>query len=49
MKYERPAVLATYRVAELKKEAAVCHRYGGGGFPGGGFPGGDSVHLRQPR
>ncbi len=28
MKYERPAVLATYRVAELKKEAAVCTGYG---------------------
>lgn len=28
MKYERPSVLATYKVAELMKDAAVCHRYG---------------------
>ena len=28
MKYERPAVLATYKVEELMKDAAVCTRYG---------------------
>lgn len=28
MTYERPIVLATYRVAELMKEAAVCFVYG---------------------
>lgn len=28
MKYERPIVLGTYKVAELMKEAAVCCRYG---------------------
>ena len=27
MKYERPAVLATYRVDELMEEAAVCQEY----------------------
>jgi len=27
MKYERPAVLATYRVDELMEEAAVCNEY----------------------
>jgi len=27
MKYERPAVLATYSVAELMEEAAVCQEY----------------------
>jgi hypothetical protein len=27
MTYERPIVLATYRVAELMKEAAVCTVY----------------------
>jgi hypothetical protein len=27
MKYERPAVLATYKVEELMKDAAVCTRY----------------------
>jgi hypothetical protein len=30
MKYERPIVLATYKVEELLKEAAVCCRYGDG-------------------
>ena len=29
MKYERPIVLATYKVAELMKDAAVCTQYGG--------------------
>ena len=29
MTYERPAVLATYKVEELMKEAAVCTVYGG--------------------
>jgi hypothetical protein len=28
MKYERPTVLATYKVVELMKDAAVCTRYG---------------------
>lgn len=28
MKYERPTVLATYRVVELMKDAAVCTQYG---------------------
>ncbi len=28
MKYERPIVLATYKVDELMKDAAVCTRYG---------------------
>ena len=28
MTYERPAVLATYKVEELMKEAAVCVVYG---------------------
>jgi hypothetical protein len=28
MKYVRPAVLATYKVEELMKDAAVCTRYG---------------------
>ena len=28
MKYERPTVLATYKVEELMKDAAVCTRYG---------------------
>jgi hypothetical protein len=28
MTYERPAVLATYKVEELMKEAAVCTVYG---------------------
>jgi hypothetical protein len=27
MKYERPVVLATYKVEELMKDAAVCTRY----------------------
>ena len=27
MTYERPAVLATYKVEELMKDAAVCTRY----------------------
>ena len=27
MKYERPAVLATYKVEELMKDAAVCTFY----------------------
>ena len=27
MTYERPTVLATYKVAELMKEAAVCSVY----------------------
>lgn len=27
MTYERPAVLATYKVEELMKEAAVCQHY----------------------
>jgi len=30
MTYERPAVLATYKVEELMKEAAVCTVYDGG-------------------
>jgi hypothetical protein len=29
--YERPEVLATYTVAELVEEAAVCVSYGPGG------------------
>ena len=28
MKYERPTVLATYKVEELMKDAAVCTVYG---------------------
>jgi len=28
MKYERPTVLATYKVEELMKDAAVCTSYG---------------------
>jgi hypothetical protein len=28
MKYERPIVLASYKVAELMKDAAVCTCYG---------------------
>ena len=28
MKYERPTVLATYKVAELMQDAAVCTQYG---------------------
>jgi len=28
MTYERPAVLATYKVEELMKDAAVCTHYG---------------------
>jgi hypothetical protein len=28
MTYERPAVLATYKVEELMKDAAVCVFYG---------------------
>ncbi len=28
MKYERPIVLATYKVDELMQDAAVCTRYG---------------------
>lgn len=28
MTYERPEVLATYKVEELMKDAAVCHLYG---------------------
>jgi hypothetical protein len=27
MTYERPTVLATYKVEELMKEAAVCFQY----------------------
>jgi hypothetical protein len=27
MTYERPAVLATYKVEELMKDAAVCTQY----------------------
>jgi len=30
-KYESPAVLATYTVEELVKEATVCMTYGPGG------------------
>jgi hypothetical protein len=29
--YERPAILATYTVAELVEESAVCVLYGGTG------------------
>jgi hypothetical protein len=28
VKYERPIVLATYKVDELMQDAAVCTRYG---------------------
>lgn len=28
MKYERPIVLATFKVDELMQDAAVCTRYG---------------------
>jgi hypothetical protein len=34
-KYESPAVLATYTVEELVKEATVCMTYGPGGGGGG--------------
>ena len=27
MKYERPEIIATYRVDELQEEAAVCNLY----------------------
>ena len=35
MTYERPVVLATYKVEELMKDAAVCFVY----CPKGGLPG----------
>ena len=33
MKYERPIVLASYKVAELMKDAAVCTCYGRENLP----------------
>ena len=33
MAYERPTVLATYKVEELMKDAAVCTFYGPKGPP----------------
>jgi len=38
--YERPEILATYTVAELVEESAVCVLYDGTGTPGGGTGGG---------
>ncbi len=35
MTYERPAVLATYKVEELMKDAAVCIFYCERPLPGG--------------
>jgi hypothetical protein len=37
MKYERPIVLATYKVDELMQDAAVCTRYGK-----------DCIHTNRP-
>jgi hypothetical protein len=49
--YEPPKVLATYTVAELVEEAAVCMAYGSGGGstsqgagPGGGNSQGGGKH-----